>query len=204
MRYYNEGQFEGIVKFVEIEPDALILGGPADANEAQCFAKHWPNAKIIACEPNPEAREWQHKEGDWPQDAVLLEWGLSDGLSAAELVYEAGKVRNGSMREASVEGNRGNEAATFKWVPTTTIDELDKRFGPFQNAMLWLDIEGFELKALTGAKQMLVEGRVSILNVELLPEDQVQKAAVFDYLWRHGYEHVGNITEVDFVFRRTK
>ena len=50
---------------------------------------------------------------------------------------------------------------------TTTIDTIDAEHGPFDNAILWADIEGAEMKMLQGATKMLTEQRIQCIYLEI-------------------------------------
>src|SRR5207244_11987481 len=47
-------------------------------------------------------------------------------------------------------------------------DRLDGMCGPFDRAVLWLDVEGSELRALRGAARLLARGAVDLVNVEVI------------------------------------
>lgn len=161
---YRENQFEVILDYVKIKPDWLILGGPADGNEAQCAVKHWPDLMVLGCEPIGILREYQLNNG-WPRlpdtdTPLLLPYALSDKTGNVVI-----KVPLDNPRCASLMPDRPGTDFT---VETTTIDVLESYYGPFTNCILWLDIEGYELEALRGAVNLLNSGKVLAVNVEVL------------------------------------
>ena len=52
-------------------------------------------------------------------------------------------------------------------VPAVTLDSMSEQYGPFQNAVLCLDIEGAEVEALKGAEQLLQRGAIKVFNAEV-------------------------------------
>ncbi len=169
--YYSPNNLENICPYLTREPKWLVLGGPADAREAQAAKRQWSNIQVIGIEPNHEAREWQLHHL-WPRDSYLLPYAISNEIGVAELVYETGRLRNASIDPDAIKGNRETLAKDSKLIFTTvqtrTLDWLDEIYGPFQDAIVWLDIEGSELKALQGAPNLITSGRVMLWNLEML------------------------------------
>lgn len=161
--YYSPGQLKVILPYLAKPPKWFILGGTADANEAQTAAELWPGVRIIGIEPNPEAIAFQRSNG-WPEGAVLIEAALSESVGVAEIVCERGRVRNASMDPVSVAGAGVDPIEVL----TVTLDYLDQQYGPFEDAVVWMDIEGSELRALQGASRLIASGRVMLWNIEML------------------------------------
>lgn len=156
---YNPNQFNNIIPFVPGVPDVLILGGPADGNEAQCAVAKWPNLKVIGVEPCEKMIEYQLKNG-WPGHAPILPYALSDTDCLAPI-----RMPTDNDRTASLMMDRPGE---LKNIVCVTIDKINQLYGPFKRAILWLDIEGWEYQALQGARGMFDSGSVVAVNVEIL------------------------------------
>lgn len=144
----------------------------------------------MGVEPNPEAREWQLSVGRWPRDCVLLPDALSDKVGTCELVYEPGRLRNASTDGAAVDGNKTNANARFIEVNTTTLDTLDDLYGPFDEAVVWLDIEGAEYRALLGAERLLARRSVLLFNLEMLSRVPDLMDGIKMLMTKHGYSAV--------------
>lgn len=52
-------------------------------------------------------------------------------------------------------------------VKSITLDEFDHRCGSQEGVLIWMDIEGYELKALKSGSALLASGRVQLLNLEV-------------------------------------
>lgn len=159
---YQPGQLLEVVPFLPGVPRWLILGGPADSDEAQTAVRLWPGLEILAIEPSPEMRAWQLAHG-WPAGPERL---LAAALWDVQDVVE---FRPAGRRTSAVRPIEG-EARDF--VGTLTLDYLDSLVGPFRDVLLWLDIEGAEWRALQGARQLFTDGKIIAVNLEVLPEER--------------------------------
>jgi FkbM family methyltransferase len=185
MTVYEPGQVAAIYPHLDFEPKWLLLGGPADASEAQDFHERFPNAQILGCEPNPLFRDLQESRG-FP--GRLLSCALWDSRGEAEMRLVAEGDMDQAHRCASLVafGDRGD--ARVVRVETRTLDDLDAEFGPFSDAVLWIDVEEAELACLRGATRLLGRGAIRLVNLEVydfrLPE-------VTRLLGRFGLHDVG-------------
>lgn len=129
---------------------------------------HWsgPTGKIVAFEPNAGAREVLARHILWNGlgDRVTVV-PMAVGSSVGESVmYAAGA--DGMSRLAEV--NRGlKDSAVETRVAVTTIDAYCQENGVWPDLIL-LDIEGFEIEALRGARQAIAQTK-PIIAVEMHP-----------------------------------
>lgn len=175
---YNAGQFQNIVKHVPKVPRWLILGGPADGNEAQCAVTRWPGLKVLGIEPSEPMRIWQRANG-WPKGAPLLPYALTDHCGQAVM-----HAPDDDPRCSSLLSERHGPLVE---VPTVTIDSLNQQYGPFRRAILWLDIEGMEYEALQGARELFALGEVLLVNVEILERRQDATKRIHSLLTGRGF-----------------
>lgn len=161
MKPYNHGQFSVVYKFLSRTPKWLVLGGPASANEAQTAVKKWPKIKVIGVEPLPAAVEWQLAH-EWPTaNGPLLQAALADKVGEETLIINPTNELAPSL--AGWPGARGPEMV----VQVMTINQLDETYGPIEDAIIWLDIEGAEYRALRGADRLFDRKQVLLVNVEI-------------------------------------
>lgn len=188
---YNQDQFinDALIHLhVPCRPEWLIIGGPADGNEAQCAVKQWPDIKVIGAEPNEKMVQWQ-KENGWPEEAPLLRKALSDRIATVPMHFPAGRDRCASLLP--------ERPGELKMVRTTTIDSIDAVLGPINNAILWLDIEGSEFAALLGARGVLAANKVILVNVEAMANQEKTNKLVHELLISYGFRtaHTWNVQE---------
>lgn len=160
-----------------VTPKWLLLGGPASGCEAQEARRQWPGIGIVAVEPNEEAVYWQMKHG-WPKGAVLIHGALHDLDGPVRVSSPAGFLQSTRVDP------HGTEVLGYTW------DKLDELYGPFEDALLWMDIETHELEAVRGAEGILGRRAVLLVNVEMqsrLPEKNAELDAI---LRRHDFRIV--------------
>lgn len=96
---------------------------------------------------------------------------------------------------------------TFKVKPRT-LDSLSDEYGPFNNVVLWLDIEYAELAALEGAERLL--DRTLLINLETFAH--LYLPDINRILVRHGFllKKVWNIGQTagkdaqDYIYAKEK
>lgn len=155
--WYSPENMNTVVPYLPRTPKWLLLGGPADAREAQTAIELWPEIKVIGVEPNPEAYAWQLEHG-WPKEhGPLIEAAVSNKPGFLEISAPSGFLRSGRVTEP------GNGIV----VPSVIWDELDKQYGPVTDAVLWMDIETHELEGLQGATGLLERRAIILINIEL-------------------------------------
>lgn len=182
---YSPGNLANVVPFLERPPAWLLLGGPADAWEAQAARELWPEVKVIGVEPNMQAVDWQLRHG-WPKKATLLWGALSDRDGEVVTVSHD----PASMRSSHTEPEGTAETRVTERVPAFTWDALDRVHGPFSDALLWMDIEGWELEAVQGAAGLLARGAFVLVNVEMQARVREKNVELDRMLTGAGYRAV--------------
>lgn len=132
---------------------------------------HWsrPDGRIMAFEPNPSAREvlQRHVSLNRLESRVEI---LPQAVGAAPgqaLLYAAGT--DGMSRLKSPHPALAREVRPIR-VPVTTLDDYCASTG-LEPDWLLMDIEGYEIAALAGARQLLKRrGRQLGIVVELHPD----------------------------------
>jgi hypothetical protein len=166
--FYSPGQLSVIYPFLNRVPKWLLLGGPADANEAQTAIAKWPDIRVIGVELNPDAVDFQLANG-WPVGHPLLHAALSDTNDPVHVINPGSTLRHGKvfLLETTEVGAKPEENPSC---PGVTWNWLDKIYGPFREAVLWLDIEHSEYKALLGARDVLARGDIILADIEIMGE----------------------------------
>lgn len=154
-----------------IKPGALCVDVGANVGVYVLQFAHWsgPKGRVIAFEPNPGALDILRKHvrmngiasqvtivaaaiGE-SRGAAILYAVAADGMSR---LGEPNKALSGKVREISV--------------PVLTLDEYC-RAGAVQPDWLFIDIEGFEIAALAGARELIAKGRGELgIVVEMHPD----------------------------------
>jgi FkbM family methyltransferase len=153
-----------------VRPGALCLDVGANVGVYVLQFAHWsrPDGRVVAFEPNPGARAvlQSHVRMNGLQERVEIVPAAVSETSGEEILYAAaaeGMSRLGEANKA-LTGNV-NEIT----VPVVTLDEYC-RLNRLEPDWLFLDIEGFEIAALAGARELIKRRRGSLnVVVEMHP-----------------------------------
>lgn len=183
---YEQGQVRHVFPFVRHGTEWFIIGGPADANEAQIFCREFHGVKAVGFEPNKTSLQRQ-REMDFPGD--LHPYALWSERTTMTISVPSGEWPHDSHqphRMASVLRPFNDCSETYE-VECRTLDDLSDEFGPFTNAFLWIDIEESELECVKGASRLLASGDIYAVNAEVL---EFAEADIVNELAKHGFKEV--------------
>jgi len=168
-----------VAPFLEASPDWFIIGGLGDGLE-WCHARwRWPTVKLIGVDPDPRAIQAQRVLA-WPEESPLLEKALWYG--AGRWPINMGDLNHASMHAHAIAGAKDAQS-----VECLTLSQLNTEYGPFANAVLWLDVEGCEYEALTGGQEILAPSVFALVNIEVRHVDR-KAYEVYNLLDYRGYE----------------
>lgn len=144
-------------------PPQLLLDigvGQRPHDEANQFQLRFPNVCVVGLEPNVEV--FLDRRVDFPGE--IFPWGLWDH-PGPQRFYPTADCGNSSI--LSELNPRRVQVLTSTWICCITLDQLDDITGRSNDIFLWLDIEGSELRALTGGKRVLESGRIRWIDLEV-------------------------------------
>ena len=202
---YNPGQVSMLFN-KNIWPDKpiewFVIGGPADANEAQTIVKRHPEIKCVGFEPNKTMYDRQ-RATDFPGE--LYRYALWNENGEMTFQEPHGKISHcgGLIRYYA------DEEVDKYTVITRTLDSLSDEFGPWKNSILWLDIEHAEMQALEGATEMLDRGDVLLINLEVM-QMSINLPLFREFLEPFGFKYIhkwnlnSNPDMCDAIFRLEK
>ena len=163
-------------------PTWFVVGGLGDGDEWKAAAHRWPGVKLLGVDVDPAAIRHQLNRG-WLASAPLVEAGLGEREGWRPCSLD-------SMNCSSFADEAIQNCATPVSKQVTTLDALDRTYGPFEDAVLWLDLEGWDGRALRGAENLLRSGRVKLINFEVWRRQPKENAVVERYLADAGFERV--------------
>lgn len=185
-------------------PRLIIDGGAHLGSFAEAAHAAFPEAEIHLIEPQPACRA--------PLEALTRQRGWF--LHPCALSDRTGTVRMacGASPSTGAYVTTSGEAAVD--VPAATIDSLlGARLAPAHHALLKLDLQGHELRALRGAEASLPKIDVALVEVSFfqpgaptIPEivgffDE-KGFDLFDIVGLAGRTRDGRLRQGDFVFAR--
>jgi FkbM family methyltransferase len=207
--YPEEKVLDLIRKFLPENP-IVLEAGAFDGKDTKVMSNLWKDGHIHAFEPNPASYA---KLKDLTKDCAnvqcyFLAVDNKCGISNFHVCVEPGNEGSSSLLTPT------EVTKYFKFedkpiqVPCTTLDTWARTYGIDHVDFMWLDLEGCEMRALEGAKELLKTVRVIYTEINLWPvhDGTALYAEVRDFLekegfveiWQHFYHPiwVGNVVFV--------
>jgi FkbM family methyltransferase len=203
----------GVISFLDIARLSKAMGrevevffdvGANIGQTSEAALKTFPSGKVYAFEPKSSVfNRLRDAVSDVRFSAHQL--ALSD-VSSEVVFYEYGAVDAaeviGSLAPDARFAVRHGLAPIWQSIVTcTTLDEFCERAGIPKVDVLKIDVKGFELFVLKGAKRLLGERAIQFVYVEfndLLPKPGTTGGALFpiaEYLGLHGFTCVATYTD---------
>ena len=186
---------QAIQNFTDINDRVVFFDGGAHNGEfASNFCKSFRNIEVHAFEPNPELLDTlQDNITPWPHTINPMALGEEPGHT----MFNIGE----SPMTSSVLSNNENGRAFYNdvirtketlTVPVTSLDEYAKQNNINRIDILKLDLQGYELHALKGARQLLENKQISCIFTEINFMPFYDGSALFSdldqYLRKMGYQ----------------
>lgn len=171
-----------LAKFNKINDIEYILDlGCRDAKEAIEFSKLFPKAKIISIEANPEQISIIEENIKNYPNIKVYNFGASDKNEILDF-YPSDTVNKGNSSFLEINHNYDYvESMRFKGpikVKTKRLDQFLKENNIPKIDILWMDIQGFEKKALDGLSDYIKD--VKTLYCEVTYKEMYKGQALFD------------------------
>ena len=168
--------------------EAYMIDGGANIGDTAALARSVVNAPIICIEGDPVVFELHKKNIAAMPDVTAHQCFLGERTEVLEVeTTKAGW-------DTTLVPLQPGVGTPDKQVAFLTLDDFVKQLAPKRNCkLLKLDIEGFDLRALRGAQELLAKDKPTILfefnhqNLTALGETGLD---IFPYLAGLGYEHL--------------
>lgn len=144
-----------ITEYIDGSPLAMYDLGVGINSEYLTLQERYPNMELFGCEPHPEEFARLKFPGKLAPVAI-------DRHSGRTTMY---------MRELGSGGSsllRTSEHPAL--VDVWTLDQFDEWAGKPDRILLWMDIEGAELRALIGGHKLMSSNRVHWISLEAYDE----------------------------------
>jgi FkbM family methyltransferase len=155
MRVYERRE-AAIANHILHPPQALYDLGVGLKSEWRTLRKIYRRLQLFGCEPHPQTYQTL-RDNSFPGVLMNVAVGESDGR--ATLFDVADDPMQASLLPVP---NATAETPVEVW----SLDRFDREMGHQDRVLLWLDIEGSELPALRGGRELLDSGRVRWINLE--------------------------------------
>lgn len=157
------------------------------------YLEHFPKSQIHAFEPFPETcQAFQHNLPNHPQ-VSLNQLALSDEVGHARFHVNQSVDTNSllSSQQLGVSSDKSCQTKEVIEVPTLTIDHYCKSNQISRIDILKIDVQGAEIKVLSGAKEMLEQGKIGLIYTESYFQQQYQEQPLFHdiaaFLYRYDF-----------------
>lgn len=195
----------GVDAFADVR---TILGGDircvfdVGANEGQTATKlldSFPRAQIYSFEPHEASFAELSKLADASPRLIATQAAVGDAAGTATFFVNKASVTNSLLKPAPGSDDYlvqpgGMDSVTEVRVPVVTLDGFCAARSLARIDLLKLDVQGFEIRALEGARELLSSGSVTFvyLEVSFVPtyEQQPLFPEVYQYLFDRGYRLV--------------
>src|SRR5436309_3230215 len=141
-----------------LELRCVIDGGAADGGWAREVKQIYPDAVLVCVEPRADA-----------QDELRAFAAALSGVKIAQTLIgpEEGQVEfhEAGPQSSALPNSRGQAFGKTSTSPMTTLDALVKKLAVPWPDLIKLDLQGFELDALRGAKQCLEHAQALLLEL---------------------------------------
>lgn len=148
-----------IFKFLTKEFKAFIDIGVGPKTEYLVIKKKFPKVPLFGVEANP--------------DTYNLIKDVFPGKVFNRAISESGEPvdfyihKENTMASGLIPYDNTKDNIQKITVPSQTLDGFFQEIGEPDGCLMWMDIEGYELKALRSAPRMLVSGKIKWLNIEV-------------------------------------
>ncbi len=166
---YHPGQAtDALFPLLDFVPRWFIIFGPASGTEALEARLWWPSVKVLGLEPSRAGHLAAEKTWPPPPDSTLLNCAGWESDGTVNFWDPGTPCHGGCFADELNEDNSADDASVP--VPCRSLDSLDAEFGPFEDAVLWADVECSERPILRGGARMLRRGAVRAVNLEVRRE----------------------------------
>ena len=191
------GEFDlaEVACFVSADEPKIVEAGAFDGRDSKAFAERWPRGHVYAFEPHPVLAEKVRARVLGLPNVTVIEAALADNVSSVVSLF--GFCKTGAPHGSSSllepedhlllapEVRFGEQIE----VPAMTLDAWHASIGKPRIDLLWLDLQGAELRVLRHGALCLAATHV--LHVEVSHRPLYRDGATFQemqaFLTSHGF-----------------
>lgn len=156
-------------------PRLILEAGAADGFDTLLLGIQFPRSRILAVEPVPQALEVCRARVVGRQNVIVVEGALSDLSGIAQLHLSISPTGHSTDSSSLLEPSQHFDFfpdTVFEQsisVRTYTIDELTGSLGLEAPDVMWLDMQGMEMRVLIASPVAFAEARVVVTEASRVP-----------------------------------
>ena len=147
-----------------IESGIIFDVGAYVGDTAQLYQNYFPRYKIYSFEPSFESYDYLNNRFIDNSNIDIVNQALASNIEIRKL-YLSNFPNLNSLHKPN-ERSWGFEDEKYIQVETTTLDAFCSKNNINHIDILKLDVQGSELDVLKGGKEILKEGKISLINIE--------------------------------------
>ena len=188
------------------EPKVIIDGGAFIGFITHRFIKQFKKARVFSFEPNPKVYEKLQSHYKDHERVEAIQAGI--GSTNGEMTFQINQrpvtnsfLKANAYHKNNIAGKLRDEVA----VPITTIDAVMEKYGLEHIDILKLDVEGFEIEAFKGIKDIHKKVSIIFAEVNLIGtyEDQPLIEDVIAYMRSHHFHPVNFYGIIEDKYHQT-
>lgn len=187
MSDHDPTYWSALARLLAPGPVSTIVDAGANRGDmAARFAEAFPQARVVAVEPNPEVFAGLRARFDARSRVQCINAAL--GATAGEADFHVNRIHaTSSLFRRARESRRYFAAAdapvrTLR-VPVRTLDELAGRHGLHHVDLLKLDTQGAELAIFQGARRLLAAQAIDVIYSEFFVVPHYEGAPLLHEQW---------------------
>ena len=152
--------------FGDVGPEVILDVGSRDLQESIFLSNAFPNARVIAFEPNPNQFNACHVTSQMHKQVEFYPYALTDIEGPIDF-YIVGQNHGGSSILEPIDVPYSDGTHVKVQVAGRRLDSVLIELGVGKVDVVWMDVQGHELKALQGMGSFLND--VKIMHTEACP-----------------------------------
>lgn len=185
---------------IQVSPNTVIDVGANTGQFSSAIGVLLPAARIYAFEPIRECHERYHRRMKRRPETYLFEFAI--GNKVEERILRVSEFSESSslmkMSEPHKEAFPWTAKHTETRVQVTTLDAFSENLELYAPVLLKLDVQGYELAVLSGAKEVIDLTNIVIVETAFLRlyEEQPLFQEIHGYLSDQGFIYSGALQQI--------
>jgi FkbM family methyltransferase len=156
--------------FLDTSPTLILDVGSRDLEESIQISQSFPNARIVAFEPNPIQFKICQEHAKLYPNIEVYEYACSDEEAIVDFFVVEGNIGASSILEPMhMPGGWDNGYQERPWnkisgIKAKRLDTILAELGITQVDVIWIDVQGNELRALKGMGELI--NNVKMIHAE--------------------------------------